>query len=196
MQLDFKICSLLRFSNMQNTKEVTRENFEIFLNWLSPEPDKIGAEYEKLRFRLIAFFSARRCFFAEELADEVINRIVILIGREVIENKLSYIYAVARNVYLESLRKEKSHVNIDDLGLAADAPAEPDFSNDCLDKCLGMLPAERRELILDYFSEDKAEKIAMRRRTSKDLQINLTTLRVRVSRIKQDLARCVKDCME
>jgi DNA-directed RNA polymerase specialized sigma24 family protein len=177
-------------------REVTRENFEIFLNWLSPEQEKIGAEYEKLRFRLMAFFSARRCFFAEELADDVINRVVILIGREVIENKMSYIYAVARNVYLESLRKEKSQVNIEDLSLAAEAPAEPDFSNECLDKCLGKLPGEKRELILDYFSEDKAEKIALRRQASRDLQVNPTALRMRISRIKHDLAKCVKDCMQ
>jgi DNA-directed RNA polymerase specialized sigma24 family protein len=181
---------------MQKTKEVTRENFEIFLNWLSPEPENIGAEYEKLRFRLITFFASRRCFFVEELADEVINRVVVLIEKQVIENKTAYIYGVARNVYLESLRREKVHTNIDDMSLAADAPPDPDFSNECLDKCLKELPPVRRDLILDYFSEQKSEKIASRRKASAEMEISQTALRMRVLRIKQQLSVCVKDCMK
>jgi DNA-directed RNA polymerase specialized sigma24 family protein len=181
---------------MQKTKEVTRENFEIFLNWLSPEQEKIGDEYEKLRFRLITFFASRRSFYSEELADEVINRIVVLVGKEVIENKTAYIYGVARNVYLESLRKEKVHANIDDMSLAAEAPAETDFSNECLDKCLKELPSRRRDLILSYFSEQKSEKIASRKKASADMEISRTAFRMRVLRIKKQLSVCVKDCMK
>jgi DNA-directed RNA polymerase specialized sigma24 family protein len=181
---------------MQKTKEVTRENFEIFLRWLSPDQEKIGEEYEKLRFRLITFFASRRSFYSEELADEVINRIVILVGKEVIENKTAYIYGVARNVYLESLRKEKIHVNIDDMSLAAEAPVETDFSNQCLDKCLRELTSKRRDLILGYFSRQKSEKIALHKKTSVEMDISQTALRMRVLRIKQQLAVCVKDCME
>ena len=177
-------------------KEVTREGFEIFLKWLSPDEEKLGEEYEKLRFRLITFFSSRRCFYAEELADEVINRIVVVVGRETVENKLGYVYGVARNVYLESVRKEKVHANIDDLSLAAETPAEPDFSNDCLEKCLAELPRERRALILDYFSEEKSEKIAARKKASGAMRISPEALRMRVLRIKQQLSTCVKDCMK
>jgi len=181
---------------MTKSKEVTRGSFEVFLKWLSPEQEKIGEEYENLRFRLITFFSSRRCFYAEELADEVINRIVVIIGEEVIENKIGYIYGVARNVYLESLRKEKNHVNIDDLSLPAKAPAEIDFSHECLQKCLQKLPSDRREFILDYFSEEKSQKIALHKKTSGDMQISRTALRMRVLRVKQQLSTCVKDCMK
>lgn len=181
---------------MQKTREVTRENFEIFLRWLSPEQEKIGEEYEKLRFRLCTFFASRRCFFAEELADEVINRITVLAGKEVIENKTAYIYGVARNVYLESLRKEKIHANVDDLNLAAETPVESDFSNECLDKCLGELPSQRRDLILGYFSEQRSAKIVARKKASAEMDISQTALRMRVLRIKQQLSACVKDCMK
>lgn len=181
---------------MTMVNEVTRESFETFLTWLSLDMEKSGEQYEKLRFRLITFFSSRRCLYAEELADEVINRIVIIIGKEVIENKIGYIYGVARNVYLESLRKEKTHVNIDDLSLASEAPAEIDFSNECLEKCLQKLPAERRKFILNYFSEDKSKKIALHKKTSGEMQISRTALRMRVLRIKQQLSICVKECMK
>lgn len=180
---------------MNKVNEVTRESFEVFLRWLSPDEEKFGEQYEKLRFRLITFFSSRRCFYAEELADEVINRIVVIIGKEVIENKIGYIYGVARNVYLESLRKEKTHVNVDDLNLASETPVETDFSSECLEKCLQELSAEKREFILDYFSEDKSKKIALHKKTSGDMQISRTALRMRVLRIKQQLSICVKDCM-
>ncbi|HEY0429507.1 MAG TPA: hypothetical protein VGC76_17135 [Pyrinomonadaceae bacterium] len=177
------------------SKEVTRESFEIFLKWLSPDQEKLGEEYERLRLRLIAFFAARRCFYAEELADEVINRIVVLIGKEIIENKFGYIYGVARNVYLESLRKEKNHVNIDNLSLASKAPPETDFSNECLEKCLQKLPGDARELILDYFSENKSEKIVAHKQASSAMRITQTAFRMRIMRIKQKLSFCVKDCM-
>lgn len=181
---------------MTKSKEVTRENFEIFLGWLTAEKEKSGEEYERLRFRLFTFFSARRCFYAEELADEVINRLIVLSGKEVIENKTSYIYGVAKNVYLESLRKEKRHVNVDDLSLASEAPVEVDFSNECLEKCLEKLPVERREMILDYFSQDKSDKIVLHKQTSGAMQISQAALRMRVLRVKQQLSVCVKDCMK
>ena len=181
---------------MTDTKEVTRENFEIFLGWLSPEQEKQGEEYERLRFRLMTFFASRRCLYAEELADEVINRVVVLAGKEIIENKLGYVYGVARNVYLESLRKEKTHVNVDDVSLAAKDEPPTDFSSECLEKCLQKLPRERRELILDYFSEEKSGKIAQHKKTSGEMQISQTALRMRVMRVKQQLSVCVKDCMK
>ncbi len=181
---------------MTKSKEITRENFEIFLRWLSPEQEKIGEEYERLLFRLATFFNSRGCLYAEELADEVINRIVVILEKEVIENKVGYIYGVARNVYLESLRKEKHHVNIDDLNLPAKAPAEIDFSNECLEKCLQKLPVERRLQILDYFSTDKSEKIASHKKTSDAMQISQTALRMQIYRTKQQLSVCVKDCMK
>src|SRR6185369_1081904 len=87
-------------------KEITRERFEGFLDWLSPDRARAGEEYERLRFCLCRFFSHRQCRFADELADETINRVILKSSEEQIENKLAYCYGVARNVYRESLRKE------------------------------------------------------------------------------------------
>ena len=63
-------------------KEVTREKFANFLDWLSPEHEKAGEEYERLRFRLCTFFGQRRCGFADELADETINRVILKVSEE------------------------------------------------------------------------------------------------------------------
>src|SRR5919206_345066 len=111
-------------SNMKPGKEVTQEKFAGFLEWLSPVGADAGEEYERLRFRLCTFFSQRRCRFPEELADETINRVILKIGEETIENRLAYFYGVAKNVYRESLRKERDHLDVDELRLAAPPAAE------------------------------------------------------------------------
>jgi DNA-directed RNA polymerase specialized sigma24 family protein len=176
-------------------KEVTAEKFASFLAWLDPDMERAGEEYERLRFRLCTFFGQRQCRFADELADETINRIVLKVADEQIENKIAYCYGVARNVFRESLRKERPHLDVDDVTIAAKAPEEANFSDECLDKCLAKLSPDNRELVLDYFSEAKLAKIELHRRISESLQMTQTALRMRVMRIKQKLTVCVRECM-
>jgi DNA-directed RNA polymerase specialized sigma24 family protein len=192
----------LKFPNisiaMLKTNEVTRENFEIFLKWLNPNAEKAGDEYERLRFRLITFFSARKCLYADELADATLNRTVEKVSQlnaETIENKTSYVYSIAKYVYLESLRKEKTFLNIEDVPIASKSLEETDFSGECLDSCLKKLASDQRQFILEYFSESKAQKIALHKQTAAQLEISPTALRMKASRIKQKLSVCVKDCM-
>lgn len=182
-------------SNMKPGKEVTREKFAGFLEWLSPGAADAGEEYERLRFRLCTFFSQRRCRFPDELADETINRLMLKVGEERIENRLAYCYGVAKNVYRESLRKERHHLSVDEVTVAAAPPPERGFSEECLDRCLAELPAESRKMILDYFSEVKTAKVELRRRLSQSFEVKQTALRVRVMRMKQKLKLCVQECM-
>jgi RNA polymerase sigma factor (sigma-70 family) len=176
-------------------KEVTREKFANFLEWLSPERERAGEEYERLRFRLCTFFGQRRCGFADELADETINRVILKVSEESVDSKIAYCYGVAKNVYREWLRKQRTHLDIDDVAIAAKAPEEPSFSSECLDKCLGELPPDTRTLLLDYFSEVKVAKIKLHRRISENLKMSQTALRMRVMRSKQKLKVCVQECM-
>jgi DNA-directed RNA polymerase specialized sigma24 family protein len=176
-------------------KEVTPEKFAGFLDWLNPDRETAGDEYERLRFRLCTFFSQRQCRFADELADETINRVILKSSEEQIENKIAYCYGVAKNVYRESLRKERPHLDIDEVTVAAKAPEEPSISSECLDQCLEKLPPDSRTLLLDYFSEAKLAKIEMHRRISESLEMTQTALRMRVMRTKQKLKVCVQECM-
>ncbi len=176
-------------------KELTREKFVNFLEWLNPDCDRAGEEYERLRFRLCTFFSQRRCSFADELADETINRVILKSSAERIENKIAYCYGVAKNVYRESLRKERPHLDIDEVQIAAKGPEEQSFSRECLDKCLEKLSADSRNLLLDYFSEAKQAKVELHRRISESLEMSQTALRMRVMRHKQKLKICVQECM-
>lgn len=177
----------------QTKKEITVEQFAKFLAWLNPSEDAAGEEYERLRFRLITFFASRNCRFPEELADETLNRVTLKIGEEIIEKKMAFCYGVAKNVFLESLRKEKEFLNIDDVQVAV-KEKEEDFSNQCLDKCLQELTAENRTLILEYFSENKSAKISLREKISETLELSKTALRMKIVRIKQKLKSCLIEC--
>jgi DNA-directed RNA polymerase specialized sigma24 family protein len=181
--------------NERAEKEVTTEKFANFLLWLSPDSESAGEEYERLRFRLCTFFAQRQCSFADELADETINRVILKSSEEQIENKIAYCYGVARNIYRESLRKQRPHLDIADVTIAAKEPEEQSFSSECLDQCLEKLSPDSRTLLLDYFSEAKLAKIELHRRISESLKMTQTALRMRVMRSKQKLKICVQECM-
>jgi len=176
-------------------KEITPEGFEGFLDWLNPDRELAGEEYERLRSRLCTFFSQRHCSYADELADETINRVILKVSEVRIENKMAYCYGVAKNVFRESLRKEKTHLDIDEVSIAAKEPEERSFSNECFDRCLEKLPPESRDLLLEYFSEARQEKIQLHRRVAESLAKTQTALRMQVVRAKRKLKICVQECM-
>jgi DNA-directed RNA polymerase specialized sigma24 family protein len=182
-------------SETKVNKEVTREKFADFLAWLSPDGDSAGEEYERVYSLLCTFFARRGCRFSDELADETINRVILKISEEKIENKVAYFYGVAKNVYRESLRKERHHLDIDEVQIASPSPAEPSFSSECLDKCLAELPPKSQSLILDYFSDDKPKKSKLRRRISESFGMTQTALRMCVVRCKRKLKVCIQKCM-
>jgi DNA-directed RNA polymerase specialized sigma24 family protein len=180
-------------TKVKDKKELTQEKFANFLAWLNPDSDLAGEEYERLRFRLTTFFSHRNSRFPEELADETINRVSFKFSELIIENKLAFCYGVAKNVFLESLRKEKDFVNIDDVQVV-EKKVDNEFDGRCLDKCLGELSSENRTLVLDYFSENKSAKITLRERLSENLGITQTNLRMKIVRIKKMLKSCLLEC--
>jgi len=61
-----------------------------------------------LRFRLCTFFSQRHCSFADELADETINRVILKVSEEKIESKIAFCYGVAKK-YLSGIAEETAN---------------------------------------------------------------------------------------
>lgn len=177
------------------SREVTQEKFATFLAWLGPEAERAGEEYERLRSRLGLFFGQRGCRFPEELADETINRVILKVGEERIENRMAYCYGVAKNVYRESLRRERRYAEFDEAALAAPAPEGPGVERECLDRCLAELPDESRELIVTYFSAEKIEKVELHRRMAERLKVTQEAMRMRIHRAKRELTACVRECV-
>ncbi len=177
------------------SREVTQEKFATFLAWLGPEAESAGEEYERLRSKLRIFFGQRGCRFPEELADETINRVILKLGEERIENRMAYCYGVAKNVFRESLRRERRHVEIDEAALVAPEPEEPGLSHECRARGLATLPPAARDLPLQYSSEVTRAMGALHRRMAERLKVTQEAFRMRMHRVKRELTTCVRECM-
>ena len=171
---------------------LTKEAFDMVLAWLDEDRDRAAEKYEDIRRKLIKIFARRGCPNAEELADETMNRVcrrVHEVAPTYVGDPALYFYGVAKNVYRESVATVPDPIIVP-------IPDPPDERrHDCLDRCLEHLDAESRELILEYFQEDKTAKIIRRKELSDRLGISLNNLRMRIHRIKETLQQCVGHCL-
>ncbi|HMB28101.1 MAG TPA: sigma-70 family RNA polymerase sigma factor, partial [Blastocatellia bacterium] len=156
--------------------------------------------YESLRLTLMKFFDWRGANFPEDLADETINRVIRKIDEgEAIRDIPTYCHGVARLVLLEKLKGPESrradYEGLPPAALVATDPKEKDEKQDCFELCLKELPAESLQLILQYYSEEKREKINRRMAIAERLGIPLNALRSRAQRIRNRLEECVNGCL-
>ncbi len=185
---------------MIKENEVTQKSFDSLLYWLDPSRDIAGQKYEKIRQRLIRIYIGRGCFEAEELADEVINRVVQKLPEIVnmyVGEPIRYFYGVAEKTHLEWLRKQKKLKNLQPLDINdynnSDSASDCEF--ECLEKCLRTLPKEQRELIIEYYQEEKSAKILYRQTLAAKLKISINALQIKTSRIRVKLEVCIKNCV-
>jgi RNA polymerase sigma factor (sigma-70 family) len=172
-----------------------------FLASLDPDADRAGEKYESLRLALMKFFDWRGAHFPEDLADETINRVIRKIDEgETIRDVPTYCHGVARLVLLEKLKAPESRrADFEELppaALAAPDPKENDERQDCFERCLKELPVESLQLILQYYGEEKREKINRRQAMAERLGIPLNALRSRAQRIRNRLEECVNGCVK
>lgn len=135
----------------------------------------------------------------EELADEVLDRMIHKAAQEEIENKLRYAFGVARYVKLEYVQKTRvlssyEGINIE-LREEVDS-SEPETRLQILDECLKELPRDDWELILAYYQHDKVKKIQLRRKLAAERGMSVSSLRVRAHRIRSVLEKKIKRKME
>ena len=180
--------------------ELTEESFNLFLSWLSADRDTAGRKYEDIRRRMILILECRGCTQGEEVADEAINRFIRRLPELIKTYKgdpFPYILVIARNIQHE-FEKKKVLPLPDNIELSAD-PVEIDEADqlvhDCLDKCLGLLEGQSRDLLLDYYLNDKQKKIDFRRRLAKQLGIAVNALRIRVHRLRRSVHTCMNKCL-
>ena len=179
------------------------ELMQAFLLWLGGDLSSGARRYEEIRRKLILLFRWRGCYVPEELADEVIDRT----ARAVLKPDFHYegerdLYfrAVARNVFLEWLRRKQRFptdtISDNDIDLPAptsDSGADS-LRQSCLERCLNSLPAAKRTLVIRYYRSDKREKIDGRQLLAEEQGIGLNALRIQVFRLRNGLRRCVADC--
>ena len=175
--------------------EPTEEAFAKFLACLDPDPARAGEKYEALREALVKFLDWRGALFPEELVDETFNRVTRKLEEgETIRDLPTYCHGVARLVFLQSLEHPgNKRVELEDLSMIAiPEPDVTDVRREWLNHCLRRLPAENRELIVEYYRKDGQRKIDHRVSMAERLGIQLNALRSRAQRIRDKLERCVR----
>ena len=73
---------------------------------------------------------------------------------------------------------------------------ERELDFECLEKCLDKLTPRNRELILEYYHDERGEKIEHRRTLARELGIGVNALWIRAHRIRTNVERCFFDCVE
>jgi DNA-directed RNA polymerase specialized sigma24 family protein len=76
--------------------------------------------------------------------------------------------------------------------IAIPEPDVTDVRRECLNHCLRLLPAENRELIVEYYRKEGRQKIDHRVVMAERLGIPPSALRSRAKRIRDKLERCIK----
>jgi RNA polymerase sigma factor (sigma-70 family) len=182
---------------MKHERPVTQAAFDSLLSWLDPDRERAAEKYEQIRRRLIKLFTCRGRPDAEDLADETINRVTLKapeVARDYVGDPGLYFYGVAQKVFLESLRRKTPQPDAP----APPGPAEAEEAEreyECLDRCMAELSPARRELVLEYYRDDRRAKIDHRRELAAKLGVAQNALRIRVHRLRATLQECVSRCL-
>ena len=180
--------------------DLTQESFDRLLAWLHSDPEGAGKRYVQIRSNLVKRFVSHHCLQPEKLADITIDRVAMKLP-EIIDGFVGdperYFQRVAYFVLMESRTKTFIEVEIDDKFQPVDCSVDDDKEVifGCLEKCMGTLTLQKRELIDGYYQGDKGVKIRRRKELASQLNVEQAVLRVMALRIRQGLKECVADCL-
>jgi len=179
-----------------NEWALTQEAFDRLMEWLDPDAGTAARKYEQTRRNLLKFFECRRCVSAEEQVDRVIDRVARRISEGVevyTANPFLYFHGVALNVFQEYLRKQIAPMDVPVPD--AEDSARMQQRLECMERCLDGVPAETRQMMVDYCTVDKASKRRTRETLAERLGTSVNSLRIRVHRVREQLERCVTICL-
>lgn len=180
---------------------LTSEALAKFLACLETDAERAGEKYEAIRLALVKFFDWRRAHHPEELADETLNRAIRHVDEGEIPNDVpTYCLGIARFVLRESLRRpEQRAIELEEAGPLI-TPAAQEITEDerqtCFEQCLRELSFENRQLITQYYQDERRQKINNRLALAERMGIPLNALRSRAQRIRDRLEQCVAGCQK
>jgi len=184
-----------------NRPNASPEDFQKLLDWLGSDLQQAIEKYEAIRRGLVELFDNWHCLDADDLADETINRVlskVEKIAPNYYGDPARYFFGTAKKVRFEYNRRPRP------LPLTLDVPTqkseqevqEKERLHACLDKCLNLLAADDKELILDYYRGERNAKIKSRKSLGEKAGVSSNALRVKVFRLRSTLEECVSKCVE
>jgi RNA polymerase sigma factor (sigma-70 family) len=190
--------------------------FELLLNWLGDDSEHGAHVYLEFHKRTTALFTNWQSCAPEDLADETLSRLAhqLTASKEIDrDSRSAYVHGIAKNIRREHWRSceacKRQRVRRDDdndndpldslaaiasLGDSEDAE-EKERMLRCLDECLEKMNGEERLLLLEYYSEDKTQKIVTRDRMAARLGVTSGALRQRIWKLRAPLRACVVKCV-
>ncbi|MEK7724026.1 MAG: hypothetical protein AAB336_06745 [Acidobacteriota bacterium] len=185
---------------MLKKNEINQEDFENLLDWLDEDREIAAQKYEAIRLRLIKIFVVQKHFDAENLADEVFDRVCRKLAGivETYQGKKElYFYGVARKVHLEAQNQAKTvELEPNQIVIKNDEDGESNIYYQCLENCLQKLSADDRNLVIGYYQNEKSAKIDYRKHTAKSMGISIDNLRIKIFRLRNSLKKCVLRCVK
>lgn len=178
---------------------LTPESFDALLRTLHPDREKAGESYEAIRYKLIRMFEWKGCASAEELADEVFNRVARKFANGLTlerDKPDAYFWGVAHHVFQEVVRKEARERRAIEIGNPSPSSYhqeddEPDHRLDLLRACLKLLEKSQRILLLRYYETER--RIQARKILCDELGIPMNALRIRIHRLRRKVEVCVQE---
>jgi RNA polymerase sigma factor (sigma-70 family) len=178
-------------------------------------PENNEKEFNLLRLKLVRFFEIQGAGTqAEDFADETISRVAGKLGEGVkieVGEPFYYFRGFAQNVLREHWRSKEKTVSIEDIenkeNFASEInPAEltekeelqslKEKQFECLEKTLKALPAENRQLFLDYHRENIGSRETWRAKIAARLSIDAAALRNRITRLRKKIEQLVLECLK
>lgn len=175
----------------------SEEPFDTLLAWLDPDRELAGQKYAVIHAGLVRIFVSRGFSDAEDLADLTVKRVTDILPRvkdSYVGERPPYFYKVAGYIVLEARRRREIATDVSPVEPACENHSDETYQH--LLKCLGLLPEEKRELILDYHLYQGREKIEQHERMANERGISVEALRSRAHQIRKTLKRCIRQCKQ
>jgi hypothetical protein len=184
---------------MPNNSSEKGQFFASLLTFLDPDdPDEASRRYLRLHQRLAGYFRMKGMYDPVNDADDALDRAGEKIekGQEIPDID-RFCMGIARNIVHERLRHKKREESafLKFLNYSQDSSTEATVDRiiNVMKPCFEQLPADDQNLLTSYCKVppglDRAEH---RRQLAKSLDSTIAALRIRVTRLRRNLANCVK----
>ncbi len=154
----------------------------------------------QLRLKLTTVFESRGFADAPELVDRTLDRAArkAAEGADLHHRPFPFFYGIARLIAFEAHRQQNRRSTQEDrlqeIQSMAPLPGEEPRLV-CFRRCLDNLPEVGRELLWSYFDHAQSSRIAHRKQLAEGLAISEVALRLRIHRLRTQLADCLGRCL-
>lgn len=184
-------------SDNLDDQEVSAHPFTALLHFLCHEdPDESNRKYLRLHQKLAGYFRLKGMSDPVRDADETLDRA----GKKILEGAPipdidRFCMGIARNLVLERLRNQKREESafFHFLEHSHNDQSDVDRIANLMKPCFEMLPSQERDLLSSYCKIPAGlSRAEHRRHLAESLKSTIAALRIRVTRLRHELADCVK----